>query len=182
MSLGIARKQNILVTDSSLLKLLLNVFGFGSQAFVRGFSRQNICSVGIWVFWPNGTRHPKFSGPDWIQTYIFKHLTIQINKIFLSLKVWRPGRKMSGFRTARILKICQTSGPDVMSGRALEDICPIVLSFPTPLSMLLIPWNPIKLSFSHSLSFVTRTSCSKWGWLHVITVRSSVLFAYFTTP
>ena len=35
------------------------------------------------------------------------------------LKVWRPGRKTSGFRTVRILKICQTSGPDVMSSRAL---------------------------------------------------------------
>ena len=27
-----------------------------------------------------------------------------------------PGRKKSGFRTLRILKICRTSGPDVMSG------------------------------------------------------------------
>ena len=41
---------------------------------------------------------------------------------FLSLKVWRPGRKTSGFRTIRILKICRTSGPDVMSGRALFHI------------------------------------------------------------
>ena len=45
MSLEIAWKQNILVADSSLLKSLLVVFGFGSQAFVCGFSRQNICSV-----------------------------------------------------------------------------------------------------------------------------------------
>ena len=45
MSLEIAWKQNILVKDSSLLKLLLVVFGFGSQTFVCGFSRQNICSV-----------------------------------------------------------------------------------------------------------------------------------------
>ena len=45
MSLEIAWKQNILVTDSNLLKSLLVVFGFGSQAFVCGFSRQNICSV-----------------------------------------------------------------------------------------------------------------------------------------
>ena len=45
MSLEIAWKQNILVTDSCLLKLLLVAFGFGSQAFICGFSRQNICSV-----------------------------------------------------------------------------------------------------------------------------------------
>ena len=45
MSLEIAWKQNILVKDSNLLKLLLVVFGFGSQTFICGFSRQNICSV-----------------------------------------------------------------------------------------------------------------------------------------
>ena len=45
MSLEIAWKQNILVTDSNLLKSLLVVFGFGSQTFICGFSRQNICSV-----------------------------------------------------------------------------------------------------------------------------------------
>ena len=46
MSLEIAWKQNILVKDSNLLKLLLDVLGFGSQTFICGFSRQNICSVG----------------------------------------------------------------------------------------------------------------------------------------
>ena len=45
MSVEIAWKQNILVTDFHLLKSLLVVFGFGLQAFVCGFSRQNICSV-----------------------------------------------------------------------------------------------------------------------------------------
>jgi hypothetical protein len=45
MSLEIAWKQNILVKDSNLLKLLLVVFGFGLQTFICGFSRQNICSV-----------------------------------------------------------------------------------------------------------------------------------------
>ena len=45
MSLEIAWKQNILVTDSNLLKSLLLVFGFGWQAFVCEFSRQKICSV-----------------------------------------------------------------------------------------------------------------------------------------
>ena len=45
MSVEIAGKQNILVTDSNLLKSLLVVFGFGSQAFICGFSRQNIYSV-----------------------------------------------------------------------------------------------------------------------------------------
>ena len=45
MSVEIAWKQNILVTDFYLLKSLLVVFGFGSQAFICEFSRQNICSV-----------------------------------------------------------------------------------------------------------------------------------------
>ena len=44
MSVEIALKQNILVTDFHLLKSLLVVFGFGLQAFVCGFSRQNINS------------------------------------------------------------------------------------------------------------------------------------------
>ena len=46
MSVEIAWKQNILVTDFQLLKSLLVALGFGSQAFVCGFSRQNINSVG----------------------------------------------------------------------------------------------------------------------------------------
>ena len=46
MSVEIAWKQNILVTNSYLLKLLLVVLRFGSQAFVCEFSRQTICSVG----------------------------------------------------------------------------------------------------------------------------------------
>ena len=45
MSVEIAWKQNILVTDFHLLKSLLGVLGFGSQAFICGFNRQNICSV-----------------------------------------------------------------------------------------------------------------------------------------
>ena len=45
MSVEIAWKQNILVKDFYLLKSLLVVFGFGSQAFICGFSRQNINSV-----------------------------------------------------------------------------------------------------------------------------------------
>ena len=45
MSVEIAWKQNILFTDFHLLKSLLVVLGFGSQAFVCGFSRQNINSV-----------------------------------------------------------------------------------------------------------------------------------------
>ena len=45
MSVEIAWKQNILVTDFHLLKSMLVVFGFGSQAFICGFSRQNINSV-----------------------------------------------------------------------------------------------------------------------------------------
>ena len=46
MSVEIAWKQNNLVTDFHLLKLLQAVFEFGSQAFVCEFSRQTICSVG----------------------------------------------------------------------------------------------------------------------------------------
>jgi hypothetical protein len=52
MSLEITFVQNFLVTDSNLLKLLLVIFGFGSQTFICGFSRQNICSAyhpGFWV-------------------------------------------------------------------------------------------------------------------------------------
>ena len=45
MSLEITYVQNILVKDSYLLKLLLVALGFGSQTFICGFSRQNICSV-----------------------------------------------------------------------------------------------------------------------------------------
>ena len=45
MSVEIAWKQNFLVTDFHLLNSLLVVFGFGSQAFVCGFSRQNINSA-----------------------------------------------------------------------------------------------------------------------------------------
>ena len=45
MSLEITYVQNFLVKDYNLLKLLLVVFGFGSQTFICGFSRQNICSV-----------------------------------------------------------------------------------------------------------------------------------------
>ena len=47
MSVEIVWKQNILITDFHLLKSLLVVFGFGSQAFVCGFSRQNINSVAV---------------------------------------------------------------------------------------------------------------------------------------
>ena len=50
MSLEIAWKQNILVTDFHLLKSLLVVFGLGLQTFVCDFSRQNICSVAVMLF------------------------------------------------------------------------------------------------------------------------------------
>ena len=45
MYVEIAWKQNIMITDFYLLKSLLGVLGFGSQAFICGFSRQNICSA-----------------------------------------------------------------------------------------------------------------------------------------
>ena len=61
MSVEIAWKQNILVTDFHLLKSLLVVLGFGSQAFVCGFSRQNINSVVV-IFrnTPNPVFHSLF--------------------------------------------------------------------------------------------------------------------------
>ena len=46
MSLEMKYVQNFLVNDSYLLKLLLAALGFGSQTFICGLSRQNICSVG----------------------------------------------------------------------------------------------------------------------------------------
>ena len=45
MSVEIAWKQNILVTDFHLLKSLLVVFGFGSQAFVCGFSINSVLKL-----------------------------------------------------------------------------------------------------------------------------------------
>ena len=52
MSVEIAWKQNNLVTDFHLLKLLQVVFGLGLQAFVCEFSRQNINSVlGIYTLY-----------------------------------------------------------------------------------------------------------------------------------
>ena len=67
MSLEIAWKQNILVTDSNLLKSLLVVFGLGLQAFICEFSRQNICSAGSLGFLgclegPGGPGGPGGSG------------------------------------------------------------------------------------------------------------------------
>ena len=49
MSVEIAWKQNILVTDFHLLKSLLVVFGYYSQAFICEFSRQNICGVVLFL-------------------------------------------------------------------------------------------------------------------------------------
>ena len=61
MSVEIAWKQNILVTDFHLLKSLVVVFGFGSQAFVCGFSRQNINSVALVIL-------------SWWQSFFFFNL------------------------------------------------------------------------------------------------------------
>ena len=75
MSVEIAWKQNILVTDFQLLKSLLVVFGFGSQAFVCGFSRQNICSVSQFVyFWGKCVY---FSIFEWSQHNISVNFIIQ---------------------------------------------------------------------------------------------------------
>ena len=60
MSVEIAWKQNILVTDFQLVKSLLVVLGFGSQAFVCGFSRQNICSVRLTKSFPKNPSRNRF--------------------------------------------------------------------------------------------------------------------------
>ena len=57
------------------------------------------------------------------------------------LKVRRPGRKTSGFRTVRILKICRTSGPDVMSSRALLQMHD--LDLPNIFNMLSVKYRQI---------------------------------------
>ena len=49
MSVEMAWKQNNLVTDFHLLKILQVVFGLGLQTFVSNFSRQNICSVFLFL-------------------------------------------------------------------------------------------------------------------------------------
>ena len=49
MSVEITYVEKFLVTDYNLLKSLLFAFGFGSQTFICGFSRQNICSVEYWA-------------------------------------------------------------------------------------------------------------------------------------
>ena len=56
MSVEIAWKQNNLVTDFHLLKLLQVVFGLGLQTFVCNFSRQNICSVFLTQIAPSGAK------------------------------------------------------------------------------------------------------------------------------
>jgi hypothetical protein len=61
MSVEIAWKQNILVTDFHLLKSLLVVFGFGSQAFICGFSRQNINSV-LYIIEESGKLSHPYAG------------------------------------------------------------------------------------------------------------------------
>ena len=56
-------------------------------------------------------------------------------KFFIFFK--SPGRKMSGFRTVRILTICRTSGPDVMSGWALP-LWPLLNTHPSLLFNVVI--------------------------------------------
>ena len=56
----------------------------------------------------------------WFFFFFFSNFLDSFSIIIVLLKVRRPGRKKSGFRTARTLKICRTSEPDVMSGRALQ--------------------------------------------------------------
>ena len=91
MSVEIAWKQNILVTDFHLLKSLLVVFGFGSQAFICGFSRQNINSVGkvnFHVLYYKSTVQSWFNiikGPDHLARG-FGDLMATLQTISLNLK------------------------------------------------------------------------------------------------
>ena len=88
MSVEIAWKQNILVTDSNLLKSLLVVFGFGSQAFICGFSRQNICSVVGSSCYPTnaGTKFTYFYIPSFVILSHFLDCTTCI-KYFLDYEL-----------------------------------------------------------------------------------------------
>ena len=77
MSVEIAWEQNILVTDFQLLKSLLVVLGFGSQAFVCGFSRQNINSeyqVPKCNSLPAWSKHPTLTIIE-TMTYPIEHVT-----------------------------------------------------------------------------------------------------------
>ena len=71
MSVEIAWKQKILVTDFHLLKSLLVVLGFGSQAFVCGFSRQNINSEPKGV--PTSSHNFSGSGGSYCVNKIFNN-------------------------------------------------------------------------------------------------------------
>ena len=105
MSLEIAWKQNILVKDSNLLKLLLVVLGFGSQTFICGFSRQNICSVEqditkcnlSEVLWMNGylivtmviKSHPLL----WIEKIFGRYIKQPCFELNVMIAVFAAGRK-----------------------------------------------------------------------------------------
>ena len=67
MSVEIAWKQNNLVTDFHLLKLLQVVFGLGLQTFVCDFSRQTICSEGQRSQYINARK--LFKGGNYMKKY-----------------------------------------------------------------------------------------------------------------
>jgi hypothetical protein len=83
MSLEITYVQNFLVKDYNLLKLLLVVFGFGSQTFICGFSRQNICSVvnnvNAMVFYPRYGLILSNIPRNWIAIPFGRRKILQIN-------------------------------------------------------------------------------------------------------
>ena len=98
MSLEIAWKQNILVTDSNLLKSLLVVFGFGSQAFICEFGRQNICSV-LETYWSIIT------SMDFQIILVHYQYSIEILKYFsVSLSVFQKKIMWSKFEYFIVLK------------------------------------------------------------------------------
>ena len=85
------------------------------------------------------------------------------------LTVRRPKRKASGFWTVRILKICLTSGPDVMSGRALLfrnwQFCNYFWAFDT-----FFPHKVVsqQLFPNFLLKRLKIFSCHFWAWFFVL--------------
>ena len=81
-------------------------------------------------------------------------------------RVWKVrslGRKTSGIRTVRIFKICQTSQPDVICGRALADYILNPTPTPTPDYTHQVSLSPpIFLNFRHPCTLLSQSAqCPK---------------------
>ena len=87
MSVEITWKQNILVTDFHLLKSLLVVLGFGSQASVCGFSRQNINSVFQKTILSLKSKFPTNNS----KVFLSGNLNFKFRVVFWNIFSWRFG-------------------------------------------------------------------------------------------